>query len=267
ASCCSSSVAPGGTYNRINDARYPATVSSFALDTYEITVGRFRRFVMAYSQSMTAAGAGKNPKNATDSGWDIASNTSLPADAAALQTAVACNEASQTWTPSPGSNENLPMNCINWYEAFAFCIWDGGRLPTEAEWNYAAAGGSEQRAYPWGAATPDCTYANYRAASGGCPLSGTGVTLNVGSQSPKGNGKWGHADLGGNVIQWTLDSSVTTYTTPCQDCAATFAGTNRAARGASFYDTDTSSVLTSRRLEGDPTFHDFNLGSRCARSP
>ena len=46
------------------------------------------------------------------------------------------------------------MNCINSYEAVAFCIWDGGFLPTLSEWGYAAAGGNEQREYPWGATAP-----------------------------------------------------------------------------------------------------------------
>ena len=62
---------------------------------------------------------------------------------------------------------NAAINCVNWFEAYAFCIWDGGFLPTEAEWNYAASGGSEQRYYPWsasfppGATTIDETYASY----------------------------------------------------------------------------------------------------------
>ena len=136
-SCCTSPLVTGGTFYRSYDGvttypndftskAYPATVSDFRLDTYEITVGRFRKFVAAYSQNMIAAGAGKNPNNASDPGWDTAWNTSLPANAAALETVVACNATYQTWTPSTGSNENRPMNCINWYEAFAFCIWDGG---------------------------------------------------------------------------------------------------------------------------------------------
>src|SRR5262249_34890732 len=59
-----------------------------------------------------------------------------------------------TWTTAPDANEDLPITCINFYEAYAFCIWDGGFLPSEAEWEYAAAGGDEQRAYPWGAEPP-----------------------------------------------------------------------------------------------------------------
>jgi hypothetical protein len=67
--------------------------------------------------------------------------------------------------PPDAAHANLPMNCMNWYEAFAFCAWDGGRLPTEAEWNYAAAGGDQQRAYPWssppGALVLDAAHASY----------------------------------------------------------------------------------------------------------
>src|SRR5580704_6839465 len=60
----------------------------------------------------------------------------------------------ETWTETAGSSENLPITEAHWYAAYAFCIWDGGFLPSEAEWNYAAAGGSDQRAYPWSPAFP-----------------------------------------------------------------------------------------------------------------
>ncbi|WP_438023210.1 formylglycine-generating enzyme family protein [Sorangium sp. So ce233] len=63
-----------------------------------------------------------------------------------------------------GENEARPIRCVSWSVAFAFCAWDGGRLPTEAEWNHASAGGSEQREYPWGNAFPNSTYAVYDAA-------------------------------------------------------------------------------------------------------
>jgi hypothetical protein len=56
ADCCASNLVTGGTFNRSNDANYPATVANFRLDNYEITVGRFRKFVAAYSQAMIASG-------------------------------------------------------------------------------------------------------------------------------------------------------------------------------------------------------------------
>jgi formylglycine-generating enzyme required for sulfatase activity len=278
-------VIPGGTYFRSYDAgsnnsgytsqAYPATVSTFVLDTYEITVGRFRKFVAAYAQNMIAAGAGKNPNNPSDPGWDSAWNGSLPANAAALETAVACSATYQTWTPSAGANENQPMNCIDWYEANAFCIWDGGRLPTEAEWNYAAAGGSEQRAYPWGAAAPDCTYANFLRSDGNGGSTPAdycvqpGAPNNVGSESPKGNGKWGQADLGGNVWEWTLDWYADPYPqVSCVDCAYTNGTLTRVVRGGGF-STFAWTLLSSVRSNGAPADiggGNYNLGSRCARN-
>jgi formylglycine-generating enzyme required for sulfatase activity len=274
---------PGGTYYRGNDAQYPATVSDFRLDQYEVTVGRFRKFMSAYSQNMISAGSGQNPNDASDPGWDAAWNASLPADDSALRTAIAC---SVTWTQTAGPNENMPMNCIDWFEANAFCIWDGGRLPTEAEWNYAAAGGSEQRVYPWGAAEPDCTYANYFGAAGGTDycvrVNGTGALSPGGATSPKGDGKWGQADLAGNVAEWTLDWYATPYAeVSCLDCANTEGAPPwcpggfdwcegpalyRVIRGASFAATSPGLVTSYREDKTFPTTRNNISGVRCARS-
>lgn len=278
ANCCSSSVIPGGTYYRSNDRRFPATVSSFRLDVYEVTVGRFRRFVAAYSRTMTRAGAGKNPNDASDPGWDSAWAASMPADSSALTTSVKCLDPGAaltpvSWTDVPGANEGLPITCVSWYLAFAFCIWDGGRLPTEAEWNYAAAGGNEQRQYPWsdpaGNVTLDDSYAVYCGNS--C------AAADVGSKSPKGDGRWGQADLAGNAVEWNLDWSphvgnfsrdLDPYSqTPCTDCTNRTPGQSRIARGGSFL-SDASGLVTSDRGYLAPTSTNIWIaGVRCARPP
>jgi formylglycine-generating enzyme required for sulfatase activity len=263
-------VVAGGTYNRSNDANYPATVSDFRLDTYEITVGRFRKYVAAYPGNKPVAGAGKNPNNGSDPGWDAAWNGAsyMKADQASLIAALKCEAMYQTWTDSPEGNENRPMNCTTWYEAFAFCIWDGGRLPTEAEWNYAAAGGSEQRRYPWGTTEPGnnanlAVYGCYYNGSGSC----TGVTniASVGSVAA-GNGKWGQSDLAGNVWEWVLDWYVSPYPKPCNNCANLTAASDRVIRSGGFYD-PASYLLSSYRFYYTPAARFNPLGARCARTP
>jgi formylglycine-generating enzyme required for sulfatase activity len=117
-----------------------------------------------------------------------------------------------TWTSTAGANELLPMNCVDWYTAFAFCAWDGGRLPTEAEWQYAATidKTGTPHTYPWGDTTPDSSHAVYcvsQPATDANPCStGAPPIGQVGSKSSLGDGAWGHADLAGNVWEWVLDS-------------------------------------------------------------
>jgi len=170
-------VVSGGTFARsydgvgFDDDRYPATLSTFRLDNYEITVGRFRQFIsagMGTQASPPMVGAAGRTLNgmANQGGWEVGFTASLAADTTALVAAIKCSAGFEMWTDTPGDNENRPMNCITWYEAMAFCAWDGGFLPTEAEWNYAASGGSLQRAYPWSnmlgdLTLDDSTYASY----------------------------------------------------------------------------------------------------------
>jgi formylglycine-generating enzyme required for sulfatase activity len=265
--CCTSLLVQGGTFRRGYswddnggfDSESPATVSDFRLDKYEITVGRFRKFLEANSPDMIPAGAGKNPNDPNDEGWDPSSP--IP-DKAHLYAMVNCHTPWQTWTDTPGPNENKPVHCLEWNVALAFCAWDGGRLPTEAEWGYAAAGGQEQRQYPWSvpanSATIDCSHANT-----------CGVGLNdVGSTSPLGDGKWGQADLIGNVFEWTRDQ-YGSYPVPCVNC------TNRTAlidgpvfRGGDFSYAATSAWRGYNDGNSLPYGHyAFSVGARCARSP
>ncbi len=264
--CCASNVVTGGAFNRSSDGAFPATVSTFKLDVYEVTVARFRAFVndgKGTQASPPAPGAGAHPKIA-GSGWDPAWNGNLDATTAALQADLACNPAYPVWTDAPGGNETRPIHCVSWFEAFAFCAWDGGRLATEAEWNYAAAGGSEQREYAWGAGI-DHGKASYDCSGRGLGTCVFSDLLPVGSSSPQGDGKWGQADLTGSVWEYTLDYFTEPYRlTTCADCADLQVAPDRTFRGGSFANASFYEV-TSVRIGRSPGIRDYDVGIRCAR--
>jgi formylglycine-generating enzyme required for sulfatase activity len=282
-SCCNSPEVPGGSYDRSYDlasdpnsgnTSFPATISNFRLDKYEVTVGRFRAFVaagMGTQASPPAPGAGAHV-NISGSGWDMTWKASLAPNTAALITAVKCDSKYQTWTDTPAANEQRPMNCITWYEAMAFCAWDGGYLPTEAEWNYAATGGDQQRAYPWSSPasslTLDGAHASYSDITGcigdGMPSCAVTDLVAVGTKSA-GDGRWGQSDLAGNVLEWTLDWYAD-YVNPCTNCVNIMDISYRVIRGGSFYIDATHLRVGYRSIDG-PIDRDGTVGVRCARTP
>jgi formylglycine-generating enzyme len=181
-----------------------------------------------------------------------------------------CEADFETWTVAAATGETRPINCVTWYEAFAFCAWDGGRLPTEAERYYAAAGGSEARYYPWLSPPTDATISERHPAYD-CTADGSragecaGADLLPVGMRPAGNGKWGRADLGGNVWEWVLDVFAD-YGTPCADCAALSGGPDRAVPGGGF-NQELQQLRTAVRTYDEPTMRKRALGFRCARSP
>jgi formylglycine-generating enzyme required for sulfatase activity len=260
----------------------PASVSGFRLDKYLVTVGRFRQFVEAWKAGWNPSpGDGKHTHlnggngvaaaggSGFEPGWAASDDSNIiPTDGN-----LACVPPYYTWTPAPGSQESLPMNCATWVEAYAFCIWDGGFLPTEAEFEFAAAGGSQQLEYPWGSADPGTSndyaiyYCYYPNGSGVC--TGVANLAPVGTAS-KGAGVWGQLDLGGEVFEWALDWNGP-YVDPCVDCAQLTASSmyTRITRGGHFGNLSTSSADLSASYRGKAYVlaRYADHGFRCARSP
>lgn len=280
-SCCASLEVPGGSFFRDGNQNLPATMSNFRLDAYEVTVGRFRKFVAATKASPSGTptpgsgihahlNGGRGLQNSRtgggeESGWQA--SWPLPTSWPNLT----CSPTLSTWT---AGDDNLPMNCANWYEAYAFCIWDGGFLPSEAELNYAFMGG-EDRTYPWGtsASSPGpntvlAVYGCYYPTGSGTCSGGTDNIAPVGSAT-QGNGKWGQSDLAGNIWEWGLDLFDPIYaSSTCHDCAdAIFSAAKRVARGGCFNTSADSLVASGRNTGGTPDNHNAVVGFRCARTP
>lgn len=260
-SCCNALEVPGGSYIRDYDATeyvskdYTATLSPFLLDRFEVTVGRFAAFVNAYQNLRLEIGAGKSLHIESDAGWQ--SSSALPLDRNALEETLDC--AGGDWISGQNEYLNLPINCVSFYVAYAFCIWDGGRLPTEAEWNFAASGGAEQREYPWSTAANmglDSDRAFYDQVAG--------IPIEVG-QKPLGIGRWGHSDLAGNVAEWTLDYYSPQYpSTLCNDCLNTAEQATRSVRGGGYRFNESAQKSSARRSFAPNATRSF-IGIRCAR--
>jgi formylglycine-generating enzyme len=249
---------------------HDVTLNAFALDRHEVTVGRFREFVEAYDAWRASApvqGAGER-KAGDGTGWDATWNAALPSNASALSSNMKiCEgglETTPTWTDSAADNEVFPINCVTWYEAFAFCVWDGGRLPTEAEWEYAAAGGASNRKYPWGnddamSAAPANFYRTRQSPR-----------VAVGAFSPAGAGIFGHEDLAGSVLEWVFDGYDSGYyatvSGACNDCANVASGSMRVTRGGSWQD-DFNYLRAAARQSSRPNDRSDETGFRCARLP
>jgi formylglycine-generating enzyme required for sulfatase activity len=300
-SCCTSLDAIGGSFDRTYPApgpsggADPATVSGFRLDKYLVTVGRFRQFVGAVVAGWTpSAGAGKHTQLnggnglaavpvdaglAYESGWDVAWTSSLPMTLSTWDATLATFANYPTWTPSPGIQENLPIIQTSWLEAYAFCIWDGGFLPSDAELEYAAAGGAEQLPYPWGQDGPQGGPTTYSVAIYCCyyptggPTCEPGITNIAPVGTAKGAGRWGQLDLVGEVPAWTMDWYAS-FVSPCTDCCYLAPTSARSVRGGGYEADCEFAEAGEEPLELHPTYRSQGVpsgpdlvGVRCARTP
>jgi formylglycine-generating enzyme required for sulfatase activity len=172
---------------------------------------------------------------------------------------------------------NHPVNCINWQDASAYCLDQGKRLPSEAEWEYAAAGGEQQLPYPWGnrapsarlvnACGPECSEMFYRIyprdqSANILPYAeGDGFpgTAPVGS-FPAGASRWGPRDMAGNVAEWT-SSAYCPYSSQSQ-CTPD----EMVIRGGTWLSFKAKDLRTNARLKFPSDSNSIAVGFRCARN-
>ncbi|MCB9786877.1 MAG: SUMF1/EgtB/PvdO family nonheme iron enzyme [Deltaproteobacteria bacterium] len=157
---------------------------------------------------------------------------------------------------------DAPANCLTWKQAAGFCRWVGGRLPTEAEWEYAARGAGGDRRYPWGDAEADCSRARmHGGVTAGC---GTGKPAPVCS-TRDGDSAQGLCDMAGNVAEWVEDWYVRDfYEHAPKDGRGPASGSARVIRGGGFRQ-GANNLRTTSRAGLSPDLATDLIGVRCAR--
>ncbi len=182
----------------------------------------------------------------------------------------------------PKGRANHPVNCVDWEEAAQYCesLGAGVRLPTEAEWEFAARG-PDGRKYPWGDQDPSAAHLNACgleclgwAKANGVPLKamyqaddGFPNTAPVGS-FPQGKSRYGVADVAGNVWEWVADWYAPygkSGDVPV-DPKGPATGSERVIRGGAWNGAEPSWVRPTFRFQKNPAARTYGDGFRCAKS-
>src|SRR2546423_283198 len=185
--------------------QHTVTISSFYLDRYEITNSQFKKFIERNPQWRPQRIPGRYHNGNYLKQWNGNSY--------------------------PKGKADHPVVNVSWYAAVAYCQWAGKRLPTEAEWEYAARGGLSNKQFPWGDEPADRTRANYSESN-------FRATTPVGSYPPNGYGLF---DMAGNVWEYLADEWMP-YTASTQ--------VNPVAGGNLFVDNSFLTVTTRRVIRG-----------------
>jgi len=294
----------GGDNSQAGADEYPkhkVQVSGFFMDASEVTNAQFQKFVEATHYVTTAE---QKPD------WDemkqtLPPGTPKPPDsmlvAASLvfhQTAgpVDLNDYSQWWhwqkgadwkhPEGPGSSiqgkENYPVVQVSWYDAMAYCKWAGKRLPTEAEWEYAARGGLQNEIYPWGNEPINEGKPKANSWGGKFPYYNDDKDGFVGLAPVKSFPANGYQlyDMAGNVWEWCSDwYDANYYKTIDNSIAVDPKGPSksydpmdpytpkRSLRGGSFLCNDSycSGYRVARRMKSSPDTGLEHTGFRCVK--
>jgi len=225
-------------------------------------------FMMGCDQAHGPCDADNPAHEVTLSGYWIEATEVTVAAYTACVDAGACTKPDDAGSCNYGliANANHPINCVLWQQAADYCAWMGRRLPSEAEWEFAATGGNV-RPYPWGTAAANCAFAHMFETDGemgdyGCK---TGKTAAVGSY-PNGASPLGMLDMAGNVDEWVADWYGAGYyaTSPSQDPTGPSEGTLRVNRGGDMYDASSLNLRAFKRWKTDPNTTGPERGFRCA---
>jgi len=211
--------------------QHEVTIPAYWIDRREVTNAQFQRFVIA------------RPK------WNKQ---------------YVGGEYLRTWTGHrfPEGQAEYPVAFIMWTAAMAYAEWAGKRLPTEAEWEFAARGGRGDAIYPWGTEAPTPRLANFAASEKKAPVRTGSYPANP----------YGLFDLAGNVWEFCMDAWINHYpdaaTTQSEadiQRIRTTTAERRVIRGGSFAGGAINMRITARDSHriSDPVAH---VGFRCASS-
>jgi eukaryotic-like serine/threonine-protein kinase len=204
-------------------APHPVTLDGYCIDRKEVTLAQYRACTSPAPQQVGPCGP--------------------------LGTGVNCVARFGPVT----SHDAHPVNCVDWSSAEAYCRFKGGRLPTEAEWEYAARGPGD--GYPWGAAEPteQLCWKKTARGLGPCP-----------SGSYPNDVSWkGVLDMGGNVAEWIRDWYGRYPSSPASNPSGPDTGTLRVLRGGSWRDELSREVRATRRRAAEPSSGRDDIGFRC----
>ncbi len=249
------------------------TLSAFSIDKYPVTNRDFAEFVNA-TEYRTQAELFQ---------WSFVFWRHIPearfSELVEDTVAVApwwCKVPGATWrTPEgPGSNiedrENHPVVHVTWNDASAYAAWAGRRLPTEAEWEYAARGGLEQKLYPWGdELTPEgrhlCNIWQGHFPTQDLALDGYAGTNPVDAFPPN---RFGLFSVTGNVWEWCADWFTNHFLNQeiCVDPKGPSQGQTKVMKGGSFlcHAAYCNRYRVAARTSNTPDSSASNIGFRCA---